>query len=97
MLIANAQVSKVYELHLHKVYNPQVRFTDPVSGPDKLTLSSRANEMQAVRDYVSALPDIRGDKVLAFQHMIGKGTYQPSDYDTASAIVAGMPRARLAS
>ncbi len=97
MLIANAQAQRVFELHLHKVYNPQIRFADPVSRPDKLTLSGRANEMQAVRAYVSTLSDIRSDKVGPLQKMISKGTYQPSDHDTALAMIAGMSAARIAS
>jgi hypothetical protein len=97
MLIANAQVQKVYELHLHKVYNPQVRFTDPVSGPDKLTLSGRANEIQAIKSYVSTLSDTRSDMVGSLRTMVSKGTYQPSDQDTASAMIDGMSRAKLAS
>jgi len=97
MLIANAQVQKVYELHLHKVYNPQVRFTDAVSGPDKLTLSGRANEMQAIKSFLSTLSDIRGDKVGPLRKMVGKGAYQSSDHDTASAMIAGMPGAKIAS
>lgn len=97
MLIANAQVSKVFELHLHKVYNPQVRFADPVSRPDKLTLSGRANEIQAVKSMISTFSEIRSDKVRSVQQMISKGTYQPSDYDIASAMVSGMSQAKLAS
>lgn len=97
MHIANAEVSKVFDLHLHKVYSSQIRFSDPVSRPDKLTLSGRANEIQAIKSFMSTLSDIRSDRVGQLQSMVGKDSYQPSDYDIASAMIAGMSGARIAS
>lgn len=89
MLIANGQVQKVFELHLHKIYNPQVRFADPIGRSDKLTLSGRANEIQAVRSCIATLPDIRSDKVRSLQQSVSNGTYQANDYDIATAILTG--------
>ncbi len=92
MHIANAQVNKVFELHLHKVYSAQFRPTDALSRPDKLTLSGRANEIQAIKSHISMLPDIRNEAIRPLQQQISKGNYQPSDFDTASAIIAGVAR-----
>ena len=89
MHISNARIHKVFELHLHKVGASQIRLSDPVETPDKLTLSGRAGEIQAVRTTILGLNDVRNDKVRAVGQMIRKDLYQPSDYDIASAIIAG--------
>ena len=97
MLISNAQIHKVFELHMHRVHSPQARASDPVQSADKLTLSGRASEIQAIKSYVAVMDDVRSDKVRSLQGTIRKDRYQPSDADIASAILANAESAGMIS
>ena len=92
MHISNAQIQKIFELHLHKVRVSGVRPGGPVRKPDQLTLSRQATEMQNIKQFVSALPDIRQDKVYELRRTIESGGYQVSDSDIASAMFASAMR-----
>ncbi|MCX6375015.1 MAG: flagellar biosynthesis anti-sigma factor FlgM [Armatimonadetes bacterium] len=97
MLISNPQVNKVFELHMHKIHLSQVKPSDPIGRSDKLTLSGRANEIQWVKTFVSALQDVRNDTVRPLQRMVGKDLYQPKDCDIASAILADAAQSQMRS
>jgi len=87
MHISNTQIQKIFELHLHKIHVSSVRPGSPAREPDQLTLSRQATEMQNIKRFVSALPDIRQDKVCELRRTIETGGYQVSDGDIASAIL----------
>jgi hypothetical protein len=88
MHISNARIQEVFELHMHRVRPVQTWASEAVQTADKLTLSGKANEIQAIKSYVAAMPDVRSDKVHHLQGMIRKDRYQPTDADIASAILA---------
>ena len=94
MHISNAQIQKVFELHMHKVRALDIRFADPVSSPDQLSLSRQATEMQHIKQYISGLPDVRHEKVRDLRGTIQEETYQVSNYDLASAMFASAGQIR---
>ena len=89
MHISNAQVLRVFQLHVHKVHASGVGPGASVGQPDRLTLSRQATEMQNIKQFVSGLPDVRHDKVCDLRRMVDEGAYQVSDHDVASAMFAG--------
>lgn len=97
MLIANTQIHKVFELHMQKVRPLAVSASESTRSADKLTLSGRASEMQAIKSYIAAMDEVRGEKVRSLQGMMRKDRYQPTDSEIASAILANVRSAGLIS
>lgn len=87
MYVDNAQIQKVLELHLHKVYSTQNSpAISSARGLDELILSSRATEMQEIKQAVTALPDMRTNLVQDIKSKVSSGTYKASDRDIAESM-----------
>jgi flagellar biosynthesis anti-sigma factor FlgM len=87
MHISNTQVSKVMELHLHKVYAalPAVG-TAAASRADRITLSRQATEMQQIRQAISAISDTRSDVVSGIRQKVAAGDYEINEQQLAQSI-----------
>lgn len=92
MHIASAQIENVFRLHLHKVGAANVSPVSATRQPDSITLSCRATEIGSIRQYMDRLPDVRHDKVEEFRQAVDSGAYIISEFDLASAIIAGTSR-----
>lgn len=87
MYVNNAQIQKVLELHLHKVYSlPSSQSVSSTRGLDELILSSKATEMQDIKQAVSALPETRSDLVRDLRSKIDSGLYDPANQDIAESM-----------
>jgi len=85
--VNNAQIQKVLELHLHKVYSTQSRPSiSSARGLDELVLSSRATEMQEIKQAVSSLPDMRANIVQDIRSKVSSGTYEINGRDIAESM-----------
>ncbi|MEN6521540.1 MAG: flagellar biosynthesis anti-sigma factor FlgM [Armatimonadota bacterium] len=88
MYVNNAQINKVLELHLHKVYSTQgISAASSTGKPDELILSSRMTEMQDVKQAISALPDMRTDLISGLRSKIESGTYNSGSQDIADCMM----------
>jgi negative regulator of flagellin synthesis FlgM len=78
VIISNQQVQSIlknYGVSGGKRIYP----SEAVSAParqDKLELSPQAQEMQAVRQKIASLPDVRSDRVEQVKDQIKNGSYQ---------------------
>lgn len=95
MHISNAQIHKIFDLHLHRVHGDAVSAPGPERRPDQLTLSRQATEMQNIRRFLEGLPEVRSDKVGQFRRMIRLDAYEASDYEIASAMFAAAGEGRI--
>jgi flagellar biosynthesis anti-sigma factor FlgM len=86
MQISNAQLNRVFELHLHRAYPRPLSSTSRCGIQDRLTISRQAVEMQNVKRHVLSLPDVRQDKVRQLRGMIENGSYEVSDHEVADAM-----------
>ncbi len=84
MHISNAQLQKVLELHLHKVYATQPKSEAGMgSRADKLTLSRQAAEMQQIKQTLAQLPDTRENVVRDLKQKLRAGDYKISEEELA--------------
>ncbi|MEN6372150.1 MAG: flagellar biosynthesis anti-sigma factor FlgM [Armatimonadota bacterium] len=89
MYVNNAQINSVLELHLHKVYSVQNKpaISASMRPADELVLSSRATEMQDIKQAMSALPDVRTDLVDNIKSKVEAGAYDSSNQDIADCML----------
>ena len=88
MHISNGQIQKVLELHLHKVYATRGG-SGPgfATGADELILSTRAAEMQQLKQAVARSPEIRSGLVQDLKQKVQSGNYQIDPQGLAAEIV----------
>jgi negative regulator of flagellin synthesis FlgM len=60
----------------------------PTSGGDSVSLSPQARELRSAREALTALPDIREEKVAAIRAQIEAGTYKVDSEKTAAKMIA---------
>jgi negative regulator of flagellin synthesis FlgM len=67
----------------------QARSTEAtnVSAEDKVSLSSKHGEVQALTANLANVPEVRTDRVNALQQKVRSGQYQPDNQKVADAIV----------
>lgn len=88
MHISTNQIQKIFEVHTHRVSS--VRMTpdiDLVHRADSLMLSRQALDMQAVKQAVAKLPDIRDDVVRSIRNEIASGSYKIDEVDLAQKML----------
>lgn len=54
---------------------------------DTVELSDRAKEVQAAREAIDALPDVRGEKIARLKTQIQNGTYSVNARQVASGMI----------
>jgi flagellar biosynthesis anti-sigma factor FlgM len=93
--VSNAEMQKVLETHLHKVYKTREKSgTSSGHGPDELILSTKATEMQQIRQQVASLPDTRTGIVQSLKHRIEAGSYSVSEDDLAGKMLSAALQGR---
>jgi len=86
--INNAQIQKVLELHLHKVYSTQTKTGISASRKaDELVLSSKATELQQVKQTVTEMPDTRASLVQSLKQKVQSGTYCIDEQSIADSML----------
>lgn len=89
MIISNQQVQSIIK-NYGATGGRRVRSSEAVSAParqDKLELSPQAQEMQAVRQKINSIPDVRKDRVDELKSQIKNGTYQVPSQDVAEKML----------
>jgi flagellar biosynthesis anti-sigma factor FlgM len=82
--INNAEIHKVLEVHLHKVYGTKSKAgISSTKGPDQLILSPKATEMQQAKQVISSMPEVRDDLVQNLRAKLQAGTYNTEEQNTA--------------
>ena len=94
MHISNAQIQKVLELHLHKVYSTRRGQTTGAAASDELVLSPKAADMQQVKQKIIGLPDTRADIVREMKHKIEAGEYKVGSAELADGIISALSQGR---
>jgi len=84
MRIESAYQAAAVGYNKTKAYKAQS--SSSVSFRDQLSLSGAAKDISSVRQALSAVPDVRADKVADIKSRIQAGTYSVSDDDTAESI-----------
>jgi flagellar biosynthesis anti-sigma factor FlgM len=83
--INNAEIHKVLEVHLHKVYDTKCKAsTSATKGPDQLILSPKAAELQLAKQAISGVSDTRDDLVQSLKAKLQSGTYNVEERNIAS-------------
>ena len=98
MHVSNAQLQKVLDLHLQRVYAlKEVLGATPSQGADELILSRKATDVQEVKRRVAGLPDLRTGVVNGFKSKVQAGEYKVSESEVAESMLAAalQSRARL--
>lgn len=89
MIISNQQVQSI--LKNYGVSSGRRAYSsEPVSAParqDKLELSPQAQEMQAVRQKIASIPDVRSDRVEELKTQIKSGSYQVDSSQVAEKML----------
>lgn len=77
---------------INQIYEPGrkagVRSTAKASAKDELCISSTGKDYQAARQALTAVPDIREDRVRAIRAEIDAGSYQVSADSFAAKVIA---------
>lgn len=60
---------------------------EQTAGADAVSMSSVSQELQRAQQVLSALPDIRADRVAELKASIESGTYQVSGRDVAESLI----------
>lgn len=88
MRISNAQIEKVFELHLNRVHSAQDGSGGGAAAkPDELILSTKATDMEQAKQKAAGLPEIRAGVVHQLKQKIQAGGYVAGDEDLAQAII----------
>ena len=89
MHVSNAEIHKILECHLQKVY--KVRETSGPDrsgrGPDELILSKKAEEMLQIKRQIASLPETRGRLVQNIKQIISSGSYSVDDQQVADKMI----------
>jgi len=89
--VSNAQLQKVLELHVHKVYSAGSRPPSCARGAaDELVLSSRGEMIRAVKEKASQMPALRAEAVRELKQRIGRGDYTPDAGEIAEKMFANI-------
>jgi negative regulator of flagellin synthesis FlgM len=89
MIISNQQVQSILK-NYGMTGGRRINFSEPVSAParqDKLELSPKAQEMQAVRQKIASIPDVRSDRIEQIKAQIKSGDYYVASSDVAQKML----------
>jgi len=93
--ITNTKIEKVFQVHLHRVYQPARTFGNTTGHMDRLTLSKQAGEIQSIKQFVAGLPGVRESKVSHLKSTIQSGEYEIAGPKLAETIFETVRRERL--
>lgn len=102
MIISHKQIQSVLQAYAREV--SRLRGKDPaerpprpdsLGGPDKVSLSAKAQEAQKVREAVKRAPDVRAEKVSKVKAALDEGKYEPSAEQIAEKMLGRMVVDRL--
>lgn len=89
MRITNGQVEHILGAYLNRVQRTaQESAAERATPHDRVSLSSRAADIEAARQHIASLPDVRADLVEYFRRMVARGDYRVAAVDIAQAILA---------
>lgn len=89
MQISNAQIQQVLQLHLHKISGPREKSrTKGSGGADELILSTKAADMQRIKQKVGEMPEFRSAAVQELKQRLEAGQYQASAEEVAESILS---------
>ncbi|MDO8587054.1 MAG: flagellar biosynthesis anti-sigma factor FlgM [Armatimonadota bacterium] len=95
MHVSNAQIQKVLDLHLHRVYGlREVQDAGPARGTDELILSRKATDVREIKRQVAGLPDMRAGVVKGFRSKVQAGDYKVSESEVAEKMLAAALQSR---
>ena len=95
MHVSNAEIQKVLDLHLHRVYGlREAPKTSPAQGADELILSRKASDVQEIKRQVAGLPDTRAGVVKGFRSKVQAGDYKISESEVAEKMLAAALQSR---
>jgi negative regulator of flagellin synthesis FlgM len=95
MRITNGQVEHILGAYLNRVQKSAEKSASERPAPqDRVSLSSRAADIDAARSRISDLPEVRADRVEHLRRMIARGDYNVSAVDIADAILSQARAAR---
>jgi flagellar biosynthesis anti-sigma factor FlgM len=95
MRITNGQVEHILGAYLNRVQKSGGKSTTDRSAPqDRVSLSSRAADIEAARSRIAGLPEVRTELVEHLRKAISRGDYSVSAVDIADAILAQARAAR---
>lgn len=89
MIVSNKQIQNILQLdrvNSSKKKSPLKESTE-VSKNDSLVLSSRAQELNFVKEQVLKSPAVRADKIRDLKKQIEEGSYQVSGSDVAAKML----------
>jgi flagellar biosynthesis anti-sigma factor FlgM len=90
MIISNKQVQSILSMNQVTGAKKKVGTTStstPVSKPDSLELSDRAQGLQFATEQVLKSPEVRAEKITELKKRIQDGTYQVSSSDIAQKML----------
>lgn len=91
MNINNAQMHEVLKLHLHKVYSTQqTPCVSSVKRSDELVLSTKARDIQQIKEALNTMPEIRTRMVQDLKSKINAGSYELDDHETADSMLSSI-------
>jgi flagellar biosynthesis anti-sigma factor FlgM len=97
MYISNAQIQKVMDVHLNKVYGPRgTTQAGGVSKSDELVLSSKAADMQSVKSALAQIPATRPEVVSSIKAAVDSGDYQIASDGLAASIMESIGQSKAA-
>jgi negative regulator of flagellin synthesis FlgM len=89
MIISNKQLQSI--LQLNQITGARKRSDYPdqaVNRTDSLVLSSRAQELQFVKEQVLKSPEVRAERISELKKQIQEGVYQVPSQDIALKIIS---------
>ncbi|HEX3048931.1 MAG TPA: flagellar biosynthesis anti-sigma factor FlgM [Bacillota bacterium] len=89
MIISNKQLQSVLQMNQVSETRKKINIHEvtSVKKADSLELSSRAHELQFVREQVLKSPDIRADRIGELKKQIQEGVYQVTGSEVAHKMI----------
>jgi negative regulator of flagellin synthesis FlgM len=93
-IIMDMKISSVYSVYnIHNTNSipgqKKAANAERAESKDSFTLSSKAEDYQAVRKALSQVPDVREDKISRLQAGVSSGSYQVNASEIAAKILQG--------
>jgi negative regulator of flagellin synthesis FlgM len=90
MIISNKQLQSILQLNQITGTRKRSDYPDPaaVNKSDSLVLSSKAQELQFVKEQVLKSPEIRAERISELKKRIQEGVYQVPSQDIALKMIS---------
>jgi len=89
MIISNKQLQSILQLNQIAASRKRGDYADPaVNKSDSLVLSSRAQELQFVKEQVLKSPEVRAERISELKKRIQEGIYQVPSQEIALKMIS---------